>query len=316
MLTEEQLAAVIDGVKGVARFILVGDPRQLPPIGAGRPFVDIVNRVRPDELDSDASRDGAGCAELTVPRRPTRIAGRETNQAQRRADLMLAEWFSGREPSPASDVIWDRLARRRCRRHAHRPPLGWPRRPSRDRCSRSSRRSWSSSRRTTCSGSSSPAAARSTRAARTSGGRRAASPARLPRSRTGRSSRRCEATRTASATSTASCSANSAQTRSSGRSRAYRKIPKPLGGEEILWGDKVISVVNESWRRVYPKEDALRYIANGDIGVVVGQYKTKGMKGRHGRARSSSPARRATSTTTSTATSARSRRRRWSSPTR
>ena len=59
----------------------------------------------------------------------------------------------------------------------------------------------------------------------------------------------------------------------------YRKIPKPLGGEGILWGDKVISVVNESWRSVFPKENALRYIANGDIGVVVGQYKTKGLKG-------------------------------------
>ena len=110
MLTEEQLAAVIDGVKGVARFVLVGDPRQLPPIGAGRPFVDIVNRVRPDGLDATFPRRAPSCAELTVPRRPTRIEGIETNQAQRRGDLMLAEWFSGREPSPASDVIWDRLA--------------------------------------------------------------------------------------------------------------------------------------------------------------------------------------------------------------
>jgi hypothetical protein len=66
------------------------------------------------------------------------------------------------------------------------------------------------------------------------------------------------------------------QTREWARSRD-RKIPKPLGAEEILWGDKVISVQNESWRPVYPKENALRYIANGDIGVVVGQFKTKAM---------------------------------------
>ena len=38
MLTEEMLAALIDSLKGVDRFILVGDARQLPPIGAGRPF--------------------------------------------------------------------------------------------------------------------------------------------------------------------------------------------------------------------------------------------------------------------------------------
>lgn len=37
----------------------------------------------------------------------------------------------------------------------------------------------------------------------------------------------------------------------------YRKIPKPLGAEEILWGYKVISVVNESWRNVFPEEGAL-----------------------------------------------------------
>ena len=35
MLTEEQLAALLDALKGVERLILVGDPRQLPPIGAG-----------------------------------------------------------------------------------------------------------------------------------------------------------------------------------------------------------------------------------------------------------------------------------------
>ena len=47
MLTEEMLAALIDALKGVDRFILVGDPRQLPPIGAGRPFVDIVEQLKP-----------------------------------------------------------------------------------------------------------------------------------------------------------------------------------------------------------------------------------------------------------------------------
>ena len=36
MLTEEQLAALLDAVKGVERLILVGDPKQSPLIGAGR----------------------------------------------------------------------------------------------------------------------------------------------------------------------------------------------------------------------------------------------------------------------------------------
>ena len=45
MLTEEQLAALLDALRGVERLILVGDPNQLPPIGSGRPFVDIVQHL-------------------------------------------------------------------------------------------------------------------------------------------------------------------------------------------------------------------------------------------------------------------------------
>lgn len=52
MLTEEQLAAVLDALVGVQRLILVGDPRQLPPIGAGRPFLDIVEYIQPDDIEA------------------------------------------------------------------------------------------------------------------------------------------------------------------------------------------------------------------------------------------------------------------------
>lgn len=40
------LGALFDAVQGVKRFIFVGDPAQLPPIGAGRPFVNIIPRLR------------------------------------------------------------------------------------------------------------------------------------------------------------------------------------------------------------------------------------------------------------------------------
>jgi len=36
-------AALLDALKAVERLIFIGDPRQLPPIGADRPFVDIVS---------------------------------------------------------------------------------------------------------------------------------------------------------------------------------------------------------------------------------------------------------------------------------
>lgn len=65
MLTEEMLAATIDALDGVDRLILCGDPRQLPPIGAGRPFVDLLAFLRTDP------GPGSGVAELAIVRRQT-----------------------------------------------------------------------------------------------------------------------------------------------------------------------------------------------------------------------------------------------------
>jgi ATP-dependent exoDNAse (exonuclease V) alpha subunit len=47
MLTEDMLGALFDALKGVKRYIFVGDPAQLPPIGAGRPFVDLIAKPVP-----------------------------------------------------------------------------------------------------------------------------------------------------------------------------------------------------------------------------------------------------------------------------
>ena len=86
MLTEEQLAALIDALSHVERLVLVGDPRQLPPIGAGRPFVDIVREFEPENVGTVFPRCGPGYAELTVPRRQQGDGG---------ADVLLASHFSG-----------------------------------------------------------------------------------------------------------------------------------------------------------------------------------------------------------------------------
>ncbi|RAO19424.1 AAA family ATPase [Micromonospora noduli] len=100
MLTEEQLAALLDAVAGVQRLVLVGDPRQLPPIGAGRPFVDIVRRLAPPDIAIIHPRCAPSYAELTIPRRQT---------GDDRDDLVLANWFADGELSPAADLIWERL---------------------------------------------------------------------------------------------------------------------------------------------------------------------------------------------------------------
>jgi hypothetical protein len=66
MLTEDMLAAVLSTFTSrIQRLILVGDPAQLPPIGAGRPFADLVAHLDPisdfDDEDPDevATRRGA-----------------------------------------------------------------------------------------------------------------------------------------------------------------------------------------------------------------------------------------------------------------
>jgi hypothetical protein len=48
MLTMDDLLAVLNtlDLTHVDRIILVGDPNQLPPIGVGRPFADLVGHLR------------------------------------------------------------------------------------------------------------------------------------------------------------------------------------------------------------------------------------------------------------------------------
>jgi AAA domain len=102
MLTEEMLAALLDALKGVKRLILVGDPRQLPPIGPGRPFVDIVNLLQPDDVETRFPCVAPGYTELTILRR---------QQGTNRADLQLASWFSGRSLSPGEDDVFETVTK-------------------------------------------------------------------------------------------------------------------------------------------------------------------------------------------------------------
>ena len=104
MITEEQLDAVLDNVRQVERLILVGDPRQLPPIGAGRPFVDIVELLK-DGVTADFPRVGTSYAELTILRR--QLPG--ADPLEFRHDLALAQWFGGEAPSALAEEAWGQI---------------------------------------------------------------------------------------------------------------------------------------------------------------------------------------------------------------
>ncbi len=105
MLTEEMLAALIESLSGVHRLILVGDPRQLPPIGEGRPFIDIIQRIKRDEVAGSFPRVGPSYAELTVQRR-------QDASSQNQDGIELAEWFGG-EPGPNHDSAFEILSGQR-----------------------------------------------------------------------------------------------------------------------------------------------------------------------------------------------------------
>lgn len=268
MLTEEQLAAVLDALSGVQRLILVGDPRQLPPIGAGRPFLDIVRRLEPQGIAARFPRVAAGYTELTIRRRQTGTA---------RDDLLLAEWFSGRPVDAGADEIWSRIESGDVSDH-----LSFVRWDSPDQLpdillevlvtelklgSRSDAiRFEEQLGGSPCQGSvyfwegkeGKPGACAK------AGDWQILSPVRGEPYGVEAVNRLIQQT-------------FRSKTKEFATSR-WRKIPKPMGREEILYGDKVINVQNHWHGDVWPKEGALRYIANGEIGIVVGQYKTKYLK--------------------------------------
>ena len=101
MLTMDDLYAVMLALDlgHVERLILVGDPNQLPPIGVGRPFADLIGVL--DEPTNDAERDAADAlARLTVEVRTALGAPSDA--------LRLAAWFTNEpQPKDADRVLSD-----------------------------------------------------------------------------------------------------------------------------------------------------------------------------------------------------------------
>ena len=88
MLTEEMFGALLQALKKNAkRIIFVGDPNQLPPIGAGRPFVDLVRYL--NNGISEFPKVGKGFGQLTVTMRQLSKDGTP------RGDTELSKWYTG-----------------------------------------------------------------------------------------------------------------------------------------------------------------------------------------------------------------------------
>ncbi len=274
MLTEEQLDAVLDAVTNVQRLILVGDPRQLPPIGAGRPFVDLVAFLGGGARES-FPRVGPSYAELTVRRRQ---AGAE------RDDLALAEWFGGESPSALADEVWARILAGessntvRFERWTDQPDvfplllrllceeiemIGGPDDEEGFGVSLGGVRgknggvffnnAWKGRR----------GAGEVVESWQVLSPVRGGAHGVTELNRSVQRQFRSKAIEFATMTGWG------------------RRTPKPMGPEGIVYGDKVMNVVNHRHKHVWPEQrtdvdpptESLRYIANGEIGVVVGYFK-------------------------------------------
>ncbi|QOZ36992.1 ATP-dependent RecD-like DNA helicase [Bradyrhizobium sp. CCBAU 53421] len=100
MLTMDDLLAVLLALDlaHVQRVILVGDPNQLPPIGMGRPFADLVAFL--EEASEKQREDGKALARLSVEVRTS--AGAPSDS------LRLASWFTREsQPVDADRVLSD-----------------------------------------------------------------------------------------------------------------------------------------------------------------------------------------------------------------
>ncbi len=111
MLTLDDLAALLLALDlaHTQRIILVGDPNQLPPIGVGRPFVDLLVYLetlagRAGAVDTDTVTGAAGAlGRLTVEVR-TR-SGDAPSDA-----LRLASWFTRDPQFVNADRVFDQIA--------------------------------------------------------------------------------------------------------------------------------------------------------------------------------------------------------------
>lgn len=260
MLTEEQLGALIDALKGVDRLILVGDPRQLPPIGAGRPFLDIVNHLEPDNVEVLFPKVGKGYTELTVRRRQAGAV---------REDLQLAEWFSGRNLGPGEDEIFSLIQTKTTFDYIRFVP--WD---NADDIHQKLLHILAEELKLDSTDD-------TTGFELSLGGNKYGdyvyfNPGAAEKAETwqiitpvrGMAYGVRDLNRMIQTTFRANTIEHAKQL-------YRRKIPKPMGPEGIVYGDKVINVSNHYREYVYPKEGALGYVANGEIGIAIGQFKGK-----------------------------------------
>ena len=112
MLTEEALLAVLATFSpNVSRLILVGDTAQLPPIGPGRPFADLVAHLSGEFVFDDAEDSPEETTERKGAYARLKVEVRNAN-GEDSDTLRFAQFFSG-DPLPidAESILTSLIAR-------------------------------------------------------------------------------------------------------------------------------------------------------------------------------------------------------------
>ena len=261
MLTEEMFGALLDAIGTVKRIIFVGDPNQLPPIGTGKPFVDLVNLLKenvPEYTPIDQPRVFNCYAELRINRR-------QQSEGER-MDVALSKCFTkSEEKLDTEDIISDIVQGK----SKNISIVKWNTREDLedkllhivasetgmnsvddqqgfDKALGASVSAYETFFNAIC-------------AERVDDWQILAPVKNMPQG-------------VASINRLIHQKYRQHQLELAKQKGYMKRIPAPYGDDEVVYGDKVINVQNMS-RNAYPQMNAENYVANGEIGIACGLYK-------------------------------------------
>ena len=260
MLTEEMFGALIQALKKAKRIIFVGDPNQLPPIGAGRPFVDLVYMLKVNIVPGNFPRVCKHYGELTINRRQ--------KSDEVRSDVRLSRLFTSSEHELDEDVITEIVKNG----DSNIEFKQWSTREDLEELLLDTL--------TKEIGMKDPDDIETfdlslggvktnygiyfnMGAAKYAENWQILAPVKnMPQG-------------VMNINRLLHLKYREKFIEASKKWGAYKRIANSLGPEGIVYGDKVINVINTSKKKGYPSENARNYIANGEIGIACGDYSSK-----------------------------------------